>query len=187
MSKCSQMLEITLVSAIITDLLWIMANSTEIKPLEKKTGLSYRSFDQTCSFSCRRAERWWRFSGGPLLQRTNKVLHPWPAIWKWTLHMMYSHIWSWCPSRKHQRNDSTSRPSVDIILRWAAQIIHDPAAGWEGRAASGRLPAVPPRPGSRPYSRATLLTPTPVLYALHTLKHSQELIPLFSRVRHPHA
>lgn len=44
-----------------------------------------------------------------------------------------------------------------------------------------------PGPGHIHTAGATSLTPTLVLYTLHALKHSQELIPLFSGVKHPHA
>lgn len=125
--------------------------------------------------------------GGPQLQRTKKSVTPLAGdVEMNSSHDVFTHL-IMTSLQKHQSSENTRQPSVDITQWWAAQIIHDPAAVWKGRAVNGRLPAVPPRPGSHPYSRATLLTPTPVLYALHTLEHSQELIPLFSRVRHPHA
>lgn len=133
--------------------------------------------------SCCWGESWWHLLKTHSCKKKRKRKKCYTPGKQWTPHMMYSHIWSWHPSWNTKAVKSTRQLSVDITLWWATQIIHDPAAV---SAVNGRLPVVPPKPGSHPYTRATLLTLTPVLYALHTLEHSQELIPLFSRVRHPH-
>lgn len=136
-------------------------------------------------FSCRWCERWWHLWWPTAAKDKKKRYAPGQRsgneLFTWCIHTFDHDV---PPETPKQREYQTTKCWHHSVMSCSDNSW--PCSGLKGPC-SKRQTSCSPTQARVTSSRATLLTPTPVLYALHTLEHSQELIPLFSRVRHPHA